>query len=87
MNTDDLIGLTTQGMLLCLYVSLPTIAVSALAGLLISFVQAITSLQDQSISHCFKLVAVLAVLALTGAWGGAAILRFATQLMTTAVPS
>lgn len=87
MNTEDLIGLTTQGMLLCLYVSLPTIVVSALAGLLISFVQAITSLQDQSISHCFKLVAVFAVLAVTGAWGAAAILRFATQLMSAAVPS
>jgi type III secretion protein S len=87
MNTEDLIGLTTQGLLLCLYVSLPVIIVSALSGLLISFVQAVTSLQDQSISHCVKLVAVLATLALTGAWGGSAILRFATRLITTAVPS
>ncbi|MEW6343401.1 MAG: type III secretion system export apparatus subunit SctS [Pseudomonadota bacterium] len=87
MNTDDLIGLTTQGMLLCLYVSLPVIIVSALSGLLISFIQAITSLQDQTISHSVKLIAVTATIALTGAWGGSAILRFAMRLLTLAVPT
>ena len=29
MNTDDLIGLTSQGLLICLYISLPVIVVSA----------------------------------------------------------
>lgn len=87
MNIDDLIGLTTQGMLLCLYVSLPVIVVSALSGLLISFVQAITSLQDQTISHSVKLIAVTATIGLTGAWAGASILHFATRLLTLAVPT
>jgi type III secretion protein S len=87
MNTDDLIGLTTQGMLLCLYVSLPVIIVSALSGLMISFLQAITSLQDQTISHSVKLIAVTATIALSGAWAGSAILRFATRLLTLAVPT
>jgi type III secretion protein S len=86
-STSDLIGLTMRGLMLCLYVSLPVIAVAALAGLLVSFVQAVTSLQDQTISHCVKLIAVIATLAVCGAWGASAILRFAMQLLTVAVPT
>ncbi|KKB62724.1 aldolase [Robbsia andropogonis] len=87
MNTDALISLTMQGMLLCLYVTLPVIIVSAVSGLLVSFLQAITSLQDQTISHSVKLIAVCATVAMTAAWGGASILRFAQQLVTVAIPS
>lgn len=86
-STEELIGLTMRGLLLCLYVSLPVIVVAALAGLLVSFAQAITSLQDQTVSHCGKLVAVIATIAICGAWGASAILRFATQLMNVAVPT
>ncbi|RDU96757.1 type III secretion system export apparatus subunit SctS [Trinickia dinghuensis] len=86
-STEDLIGLTMHGLLLCLYVSLPVIAVAAVAGLLVSFVQAITSLQDQTISHSIKLIAVTVTIAICGAWGASAILRFEQQLMTIAVPT
>jgi type III secretion protein S len=86
-STEDLIGLTMHGLLLCLYVSLPAIVVAALAGLLVSFVQAITSLQDQTISHAIKLIAVTATLAICGAWGASAILRFELNLLTIAVPT
>jgi type III secretion protein S len=76
-----------HGLVLCLYVSLPVIIVAALAGLLVSFVQAITSLQDQTVSHCVKLIAVTAALAICGAWGASAILHFELQLLTIAVPT
>jgi type III secretion protein S len=87
METDTLIRLTTQGLLLCLSVSMPVIVVAALSGLAVSFVQAITSMQDQSISYAVKLVAVVATVLFTGAWGAAAILRFANEIVTIAVPS
>lgn len=87
MNTDELIALTTQGLLLCLYISLPVIIVSAVSGLLVAFVQAITSLQDQTISHCVKLCAVTGTIVFTAAWGGSAILHFAMRLLSTAVPT
>ncbi|WP_408580300.1 flagellar biosynthetic protein FliQ [Burkholderia ambifaria] len=44
-------------------------------------------MQDQSISYAVKLVAVVATVLITGAWGAAAILRFANQIITLAVPS
>jgi type III secretion protein S len=87
METDTLVRITSQGLLLCLSVSLPVVAVAALSGLAISFVQAITSMQDQSISYAVKLVAVVATVLVMGAWGAAAILRFADQIVTLAVPS
>ncbi|GAB7524094.1 type III secretion system export apparatus subunit SctS [Paraburkholderia sp. 2C] len=87
METETLIRLTTEGLLLCLSVSMPVVVVAALSGLGISFVQAITSMQDQSISYAVKLVAVVATVLVMGAWGAAAILRFANEIVTLAVPS
>ncbi|MDQ7980271.1 type III secretion system export apparatus subunit SctS [Paraburkholderia sp. SARCC-3016] len=87
METESLVRITTQGLLLCLSVSMPVIVVAALTGLAISFVQAITSMQDQSISYAVKLIAVVATVLIMGAWGAGAILRFANEIITLAVPS
>jgi type III secretion protein S len=87
METDTLVRLTTQGLLLCLSVSMPVVVVAALSGLAISFLQAITSMQDQSISSAVKLVAVVVTVLMMGTWGASAILRFANEVMTLAVPS
>jgi type III secretion protein S len=87
METDTLVRITSQGLLLCLSISMPVVVVAALSGLAVSFVQAITSMQDQSISYAVKLVAVVATVLVMGAWGAAAILRFANEIVTMAVPS
>lgn len=87
MDVESLLRLTSEGLLLCLYISLPIVAVSALTGLLISFLQAVTSLQDHSLSYGVKLIATAGVTLLIAPWGGAAILRFAKQLISVAVPS
>lgn len=51
--------------------------------LLISFLQAITSLQDSSISHGLKLIIVSLVIVVAAPWGAAAILQFANSIMQT----
>jgi type III secretion protein S len=85
MDYDNIIRLTSEAMLLCLMVSLPVVAVSAIVGLLVSFVQAITSLQDQSISQGAKLIAVVITLVIAAPWGGAVVLRFAQSLFKAAL--
>ena len=85
MDYDNIIRLTSEAMLLCLMVSLPVVAVSAVVGLLVSFVQAITSLQDQSISQGTKLIAVVITLVIAAPWGGAVVLRFAQSLLKAAL--
>ncbi|MEA3121803.1 MAG: type secretion protein [Paraburkholderia sp.] len=87
METETLIRLTTQGLLLCLSVSMPVVVVAAVSGLAISFLQAITSMQDQSISFAVKLVAVIVTVLIMGTWGAASILQFANEVITLAVPS
>jgi type III secretion protein S len=85
MDYDNIIRLTSEALLLCLLVSLPVVAVSAIVGLLVSFVQAITSLQDQSISQGAKLIAVVITLVIAAPWGGAVVLRFAQSLLQAAL--
>jgi type III secretion protein S len=84
MGYDNIIQLTSQAMLLCLMVSLPVVIVSALVGLLVAFVQAITSLQDQSISQAAKLVAVVVTLLIAAPWGASVVLNFAQQALKAA---
>jgi type III secretion protein S len=87
MEIDTLIRLTTHGLLLCLYISLPVVAGSALTGLLISFLQAITSMQDQSISFGVKLAVVTILIVITAPWAASQVLRFANEIVATAIPS
>ncbi|MGI4985271.1 MAG: type III secretion system export apparatus subunit SctS [Janthinobacterium lividum] len=86
MDVDTLIGFATQGMLLCLYVSLPIVVVAALVGLAVSFLQAITSMQDQTLSHGVKFVAVTIAIIVTAPIAGAALLHFAQRMLQIAVP-
>jgi type III secretion protein S len=85
MNFDDVIRLSSQAMLMCLFVSLPAVLVSAVVGLLVSFVQAITSLQDQAISQAAKLIAVVITLLIAAPWGAALVLAFARQALAAAL--
>ncbi|MGF6483169.1 EscS/YscS/HrcS family type III secretion system export apparatus protein [Paraburkholderia sp. CNPSo 3155] len=86
MQMDTLIQYTIQGVLLCLTVSLPTVVVAALVGLGVSFLQAITSIQDQSISHAVKLIAVTVTIVIVAPLSCAAVLHFANQMMSAVLP-
>lgn len=76
MNYDHVLQLTTQALTMCLVLSLPAVIVSAAVGLLVSFFQAITSLQDSSISQGIKLMAVTLVVFMAAPWAGVTLLRF-----------
>ena len=80
MEYDNLTHLTAQALKLCLLVSLPVVAVAALTGLLVAFLQAITSLQDSSISQSVKLVVVTVTIVVSAPWGAMAVLSFARSL-------
>jgi type III secretion protein S len=85
MEYESVIRLTSEALLLCLLVSLPATVVSAVVGLLVAFVQAITSLQEQSISQGAKLVSVVVTLLALGPWGASIVLRFAQTLFSVAL--
>lgn len=85
METDAVVRITSEAMLLCLMVSLPAVVVAAVVGLLVSFVQAITSLQEQSISQGAKLIAVVVCILVMAPWGASAVLRFAQSAFRLAL--
>lgn len=85
MGTEEISRVTSEALLLCLMVSLPCVLVAATVGLLIAFVQAVTSLQEQAIGQGAKMIAVLVTLLLVAPWGARMILEFANSMMRLAM--
>jgi type III secretion protein S len=84
MGYEVIVRLASEALLLCVVLSLPVVAVSAVVGLMVSFFQAVTSLQDQSISQGLKLLVVSGVVVLSTPWAGATLLRFCDNLFAAA---
>jgi len=85
MDSEGIVRITSEALMLCLLVSLPAVLVAAMVGLLVSFVMAITSLQEQSISQAAKLIAVIVTLMVAAPWGANAVLRFAQSAFRLAL--
>lgn len=70
----------SQAMNLVLMLSLPPIVVASVVGLGLSLFQAVTQLQEQTLTFGVKLIAVVLTLFLSAGWFGAEILRFAREI-------
>jgi len=67
---------------LILYLSLPILIVATLVGLIISLLQALTSIQEQTLPHVFKLVAIIVAISITVQWLGPELYEFAINNFT-----
>lgn len=76
MAEDFVVQITNQGLLLTLIVSGPPVLVSLFVGLLISLFQAVTQIQEQTLTFVPKLVIVFGVLAAFGPYLGSAMAEF-----------
>ncbi|HUM95842.1 MAG TPA: type III secretion system export apparatus subunit SctS [Candidatus Competibacter sp.] len=77
MSEAEIIAYASKALMLVLLLSLPPIIVAALVGTLVSLVQALTQIQEQTISFAFKLIAVVVTLALIARWLGIEIFNYA----------
>ncbi|MFZ9408255.1 MAG: flagellar biosynthesis protein FliQ [Burkholderiaceae bacterium] len=68
MSPETVITLGRQGLEMMLIVSAPLLLVALGVGLLVSFFQAITQLNEQTLSFIPKLLAVALTLILAGPW-------------------
>lgn len=75
-----LTDLTHKALLLVLLLSLPPIITAAVVGVMVSLVQAVTQIQDQTLSFAFRLVAVIITLIVTVQWLGQQVLIFASNI-------
>lgn len=76
----DVVYLAKQGLMLSLVLSLPVICIASLVGLLFSMFQALTQIQDQTLSFAIKLIFVILALYLTSDWMASKVYRFALLL-------
>jgi type III secretion protein S len=81
MGYDAIVQMTSEALMMCVILSLPAVVVSAIVGLLVSFFQAITSLQDSSVSQGIKLLVVTVVIIIAAPWAGATLLRFSESIL------
>ena len=68
MSVDQSIDVVKDLMMLCLKVSLPFLLSAMIIGLLVSFFQAITSLQEQTLTFVPKALVVVAVVFILFPW-------------------
>jgi type III secretion protein S len=80
MTIADIARLTTDALLLVLVLSMPPIAVATVVGVLLSLVQAITQIQEQTLSFAVKLIVVSVVILATAGWLGGELYRFTMRV-------
>lgn len=78
----ELTTLAESALVLTIALSLPVIGVAALVGLVVAALQAVTQLQDSTLAHLPRVVAVAVVLALTAPWMGSELAGFALDAFT-----
>ncbi len=82
MNEPVAITYAAKAMYLVLLLSLPPIIVASVVGILLSLVQAITQLQEQTLTFGVKLVVVVLTIFMMQGWLGAELLRYATDIFS-----
>ena len=83
MNQDTVVSLSTQGMKLALEIGGPIMLVGLVVGLVVSIFQAVTSIQEQSLSFIPKVVALAAILVILGPWMLDQLVTYAQNLYTS----
>ncbi len=68
MGQDVVISLTTHALEVALLVALPILLVALTVGLVVSVFQAMTQIQEQTLSFIPKILAAAAVLVVGGPW-------------------
>jgi len=76
MAVTDVVSVMYKALYLVLMLSLPPIVVAAVVGTLFSLFQALTQIQEQTLSFAIKLIAVMATLSLTVRWMGGELYNF-----------
>jgi flagellar biosynthesis protein FliQ len=80
MSPADLAQRAEEALLLSVAVALPVVAIAALVGLVVAVLQAATQIQDVTIAHLPRFLAVAVALAVLGPWMGHQIAVFAARI-------
>jgi flagellar biosynthesis protein FliQ len=80
VNQDTVVNLATQGMTLALEIAGPILIVGLVIGVLVSLFQAVTQIQEQSLSFIPKLIGLALVIVILGPWMLDKMVNYTTNL-------
>jgi flagellar biosynthesis protein FliQ len=83
VNQDTVVNLATQAMSLALKIAGPLLLVALAVGLLVSVFQAVTQIQEQSLSLIPKIAAVAVVIVVLGPWMLGQLVSYTAALYTS----
>jgi len=86
MNEDVVVNLVMQAMTLAFKVGMPLLGVALVLGLTVSVVQAVTQIQEQTLSFIPKIIGMAVVLVVAGPWMLGQVITY-TQELYTAIPT
>ncbi len=86
MSVGEAVGILRGGIMEIVILSAPVLLVAMAVGLVISILQATTSIQEQTLTFVPKIAAILLVLALLGGWMFGSLEQYARGLFAM-IPS
>ena len=85
MNQAELLNYAQQCLILILRLSLVPIIVATVIGIIVSLLQALTQIQEQTLGFAVKLIAISLTIMFSASWMGAQMLLY-TQDIFVRVP-
>jgi flagellar biosynthetic protein FliQ len=80
MTPDDVVAIGRQALELTVLLAAPVLLTSLVVGVLISIFQAVTQIQEQTLSFVPKFLAVILVFLFTLPWAMDLLMRYTTEL-------
>ena len=80
MNAGEAIDLGREALMLTLTVSLPVLMTALIVGLVVAVFQAVTQIQEHTLSFVPKIAAVILVAAIAGPWMTQRLIEFALRM-------
>lgn len=86
MNPQSVLNIGQEALLMLLRVSAPVLIAVLVVGLVVSVFQAVTQINESTLSFLPKLLVAVAVLGASGSWMLATLVDYIRQMLT-AIPS
>jgi flagellar biosynthetic protein FliQ len=86
VSQDEVINLAMQAMQLAFKIAMPLLLVGLVIGLLVSVFQAVTQIQEQTLTFIPKIVGMGVVLVIAGPWMLSEIITY-TQELYSSIPT
>jgi flagellar biosynthetic protein FliQ len=80
MTPDDVVAVGRQALEITVMLSAPLLLTALVVGVVISLVQAVTQIQEQTLTFVPKFLAIVIVFVLTLPWAMDVMIRYATEL-------